>query len=139
MADLDKSGNTVQKTEVYLGPSLGWVEAYVNPARFITSAGSAQLILGDCVVFVNVAGLVTILLPDLTQWLTQFKMRSPIGTFGDYIYIKDYGGNAAAFNITVTPFGTQRIDNLAQSFTIGQNRQLLRLYPLADASGWASL
>jgi hypothetical protein len=139
VADLDQGGNTLQKTRVYLGPTLGWVEAYINPARFITSGGSTQLVLGDCVIFVNVAAVVTILLPDLIQWLTQFKQRSPIGIFGDYVYIKDFGGNAAAFNITVTPFGSQKIDNLAQSFTIGQNRQLLRLYPLADASGWASL
>lgn len=138
MADLDKGGNTLQLTRVYLGPTLGWAMAYINPARFITSAGSTQLILGDSVVFVNVAALVTILLPDAVQWLQQFPMKSAIATFGEYLYIKDYGGNAAAFNITVTPFGTQKIDNLA-GLTIGQNRQSIRLYPLADASGWASI
>lgn len=138
MADLDKGGNLAQRTRVYLGPSLGWIDAYINPARFVTNGGSTQLILGDCVIFANVAALVTILLPDVVQWLQQFPMKSAIGTFGEYLYIKDYGGNAAAFNITVTPFGSQKIDNLA-SLTIGQNRQSVRLYPLADATGWASI
>jgi hypothetical protein len=137
MDDLDQGGNVLQRTKIYLGPSLGWVEGYINPARFITAGGPTDLVNGDCVIFVNIAATVTLNLPDINQVLKQFPQRSQIGTFGEYYFIKDFGGNAAAFNITIHPFAGQKIDGLATDFIIGQNRQLLRLYPLADATGWA--
>lgn len=135
--DLDQGGNTFQWVTVYMGPSLGWVQVRVKPSLQIDAAGSVTLGAGTSLVFVNVAGLVTVNLPDVTKWLTEVAYQPAVG-YERAIWIKDLGGNAAAFNITVHPFGTQKIDNLQQDFTILQNRQLLRLYPLNDQSGWFS-
>lgn len=135
--DLDKSGLNFQRTRVYRGPSLGWSDVFVGPSQDVTAAGTTTLGAGASVVLVNVAGLVTIQLPDVASWI-QENFSRPNNSFQGAIWIKDLGGHAAAFNITVTPFGSQKIDNLAQSFTILQNRQLLRLYPLNDSSGWFS-
>lgn len=137
-ADLDKGGNYLQRTKVYNGPSLGWAEAWIKPSTLITTGISYTVVLGDYSLLINVAAAFQVFLPDLNLWLTQFRTKAAQTTLEEALYIKDFGGNAATFNITVTPFGTQRIDNLAQNFTIGQNRQLLRLYPIADASGWYS-
>jgi hypothetical protein len=135
MVDLDQGGLTYQKTRVYLGPSLGWVEVQVMPSQAITAVGSYTLVAGASMVMVNVAGLVTINLPDVSKWLLEVAYQPATG-FERAIWVKDLGGNAAAFNITIHPFGTQKIDNLQQDFTIVQNRQLIRLYPMNDLSGW---
>lgn len=134
--DLDQGGQPYQSTKVYLGPSLGWVMAQIRPETNITAAGTTTLTPGAGLVLVNVAGLVTVNLPDVTKWVNEFAY-SPVTAFERAIWIKDLGGNAAAFNITVQPFGAQSIDNLAQAFTIVQNRQLLRLYPrVSSIVGW---
>ena len=135
--DLDQGGSAWQGLMVYLGPSLGWVKTRVKPEFNITTSDTFTL-SSDCgVVLVNVAGLVTINLPDVRQWVQEFAYN-PSTAFERAIWIKDLGGNALLFNITVNPFGTQAIDALVAPFTIIQNRQLLRLYPLGDLSGWFS-
>jgi len=135
--DLDKGGNSFQATRVYLGPTLGWVHMQIQPSQVVTVGGTVSLVGGAQIVFINVAGSVTINLPDVTKWVLESAYNLATA-FERAIWIKDLGGNAAAFPITVTPFGTQAIDLLAQPFTIIQNRQLLRLYPLNDLSGWFS-
>lgn len=120
-----------------MGPSLGWVYQQVRPAKSITAAGTYTIQPGDSLILINVAGLVTVKLPDVAAWMKE-PAYNPMSAFERSIWIKDFGGNAAADNITVTPFGTQAIDALAQSFSIVQNRQLLRLYPLNDLTGWVS-
>lgn len=137
MTDLDQSGQYFQSTKVYLGPSLGWRMVQVQPTRTITAAGTTTLDAGDSVVFVNVAGAVTVNLPDVRLWMGQNYSR-PMTGFERAIWVKDLGGNAAANNITVHPFTGQKIDNLLSDFVIVQNRQLLRLYPLNDLTGWFS-
>jgi hypothetical protein len=135
--DLDQSGFAFQGLLVYLGPSLGWVKTRVKPEFFITSANTYTL-TSDCgVVLVNVAGNVIINLPDVGAWVRE-SAYNPSTAFERAIWIKDLGGNAAAFPITVNPFGSQAIDALVTPFSIIQNRQLLRLYPLGDLSGWFS-
>lgn len=136
-ADLDQSGNSFQTVQVYMGPSLGWMTVQVKPSQSVIAAGAVTLASGASLVFVNVAGLVTINLPDVKKWLQEAAYLPAVG-FERAIWIKDLGGNANANNITVTPFGTQTIDLLNQNFTIIQNHQLLRLYPLNDLSGWFS-
>lgn len=134
-ADLDQSGNTAQWGRVYRGPTLGWELVQIKPSRVITAAGTYTLATGDSVVLVDVAGLVTINLPSVTSWLRESFDR-PHDAFEGAIWIKDLGGNAAAFNISVVPSPPDTIDKLGPSFTILQNRQLLRLYPLSDLTGW---
>jgi hypothetical protein len=135
--DLDQSGTAFQKVRTYLGPSLGWVEKFVKPTLLVTTPGTTTLMTGVSVVLVNVAGLVTINLPDVRAWYAE-NACLPVTALERSIWIKDFGGHAQAFNISVVPFGTQTIDLLAQAFTLIQNRQLLRLWPINDMSGWFS-
>lgn len=135
--DLDQGGFTYQKVRVWMGPSLGWVDQQVKPNFNIVIAGTFNLPAGTSIVLINVAGLVTVNLPSVAAWLKE-PACNPMTAFERALWIKDLGGNAQAFNITVAPFGTDKIDNLGISFTIVQNRQLLRLYPLNDLSGWMS-
>lgn len=137
MVDLDQSGQGYQQVRVYLGPSLGWVIVRVKPQRSVTAVGTTTLDAGDSLVLVNIAGLVTINLPQVSKWVKEVQYMPSTG-FERAVWVKDFGGNAAAFNITIHPFAGDKIDNLAQDFTIVQNRQLLRLYPLNDLTGWIS-
>lgn len=136
-ADLDQSGNSYQQVRVFRGPSLGWTLTQVKPQTPITAAGTYTMIGGDSLILVNIAGLVTVNLPSVSRWLSE-PAYNPNTGFENAVWIKDFGGNAAAFNITVHPFSGDKIDNLAMDFTIVQNRQLLRLYPLNDRTGWIS-
>ena len=133
--DLDKSGNVFQGLRIYLGPSLGWVMTRVKPEFFITAAGTYTLTTDVGVTMVNVAASVSIILPDVSQWVSEFAYN-PGTSFERAIWIKDLGGNAAAFPITITPFGTQAIDAVPSAMQITTNHQLARLYPLSDLSGW---
>ncbi|HEX4500633.1 MAG TPA: hypothetical protein VH187_05585 [Scandinavium sp.] len=135
--DLDMSGSSWHKSKVYLGPSLGWKEVQVKPTTLVTSLGTYFVTPGDSIILVNAVGGVTIQLPDVVQWVQEIAYQPATG-FERAIWIKDLGGNAAASNIIVAPFGAQTIDLLVQSFIMVQNRQLLRLYPLNDLTGWYS-
>jgi hypothetical protein len=136
--DFDQSNTYAgHRIRTYLGPSLGWVEVQVRPPRTISVAGTFPILPGDSVIHVNVPGLVTLLLPSVLVWVPEAGYQPATG-FERAIWIKDLGGNAAAFPITVTPFGIQTID-LQSSLQILQARQLVRLYPLPDnISGWYS-
>jgi hypothetical protein len=138
--DPDQSGNSWQKVRVYLGPTLGWSETLVRPTRNITSPGSFPIVPGESIVLVNVAGSVTLLLPDVKTWVSQVASQPATG-FERSIWVKDLGGNASVFPITIVPFpigmGSQTIDLIAASFTIVQNHQMLRLYPKQpELNGW---
>lgn len=135
MVDVDQGGQFSQKARVYLGPSLGWVEQRVRPEVYITIAQTYQMLPGDSVVMVNVAGNVTVNLPDVQAWLRE-NAAMPMTGFERAIWIKDLGGNAQLFPITVVQFSGQRIDSLLTNYTIISNRALLRLYPIYDLSGW---
>lgn len=137
-SDLDKSGNAFQRTKVYLGPTLGWVEVFVQPSQLIDAAGTYDLGAGSSMVFVDVAGAVIFNLPNLTDWMQQTANPTeynPASGFAREIWIKDLGYNASANNITINAHAGQTIDGEAQ-FTIVQDGQLIRLYPLNDLSGW---
>ena len=134
--DLDQSGSGYQSVNVYLGPSLGWVKVRVKPQTKILAAGTTTLTADASVILVNINGLVTLNLPDVTKWI-QETAYMPATAFERAVWIKDLGGFASPANpITVAPFGTQTIDGLAQSYTIIQTNQLLKLYPLNDLTGW---
>jgi hypothetical protein len=132
--DLDRSGNSYQGLRVYLGPSLGWVQTRVKPESFVTAAGTYQLGSDAGVVLCNVAAAIVLNLPDVRAWVQEFAYQ-PGTSFERAIWIKDLGGFATANPIVINPFPGQFID-LLTSFQIINNYQLLRLYPLADLSGW---
>ena len=136
MVDLDQSGNGFQGVRTFIGPTLGWTQVRVRPERLITVAGTYNATSDDGVILVNVAGLVTLTLPDVRAWFNQ-PYSQPAPSFERAIWIKDIGGNAAAFNITVLPWvgGGQRIDQQI-SAALTANFQMLRLYPISDFSGW---
>jgi len=133
--DLDQSGNPEHRVRAYLGPSLGWKEVFAKPQQFITAAGTTTLAPGSGLVLVNVAGSVTINLPDVIAWVNEVATQ-PATAFERAIVIKDLGGNAGTFPITVVPFGTQRIDSVTGNFSIGVRGQAIDLIPLDDLSGW---
>lgn len=95
------------------------------PTRTVTA--NATVGTNDSVILVNSMTPVTISLPDLSSWTTGFFARS--------VWVKDIGGNAAAANITIAPFGSQTIDTLS-SLMLVSNHAIARLYPLSDLSGW---
>lgn len=131
--DLDKGGTGYHRSKVYLGPTLGWVDSPLIPARTITVTSTVDP--GDSVVLVDVAAIVTVNLPDVVEWVKQSFGRPATG-YERALWIKDLGGNATAFNITVHPFGGQLIDKSAANVVMNTNFQMIRLYPLFDLSGW---
>lgn len=134
--DLDQSGNSWQKVRAYLGPSLGWVDCQVKPSVTLTTAQTYNVQPGDSIIFVRAMGSVIINLPDVKAWVQEIAYMPATG-FERALWVKDLG-NAASFPIVINPFGTQSIDTLQQPFTIYQNRQIVRLYPFNDMSGWYS-
>jgi len=141
---LDQSGGAVQWVRTYLGPTIGWVHLPVQPARKVSSAASPVTVgIGDYGLLVTtLAAPLTINLPSVTEWVQQSIKTHPqmmLGSLELSLWIKDMTGNAPANNITIQPFGPDTIDALvATPFKIIQARQLLRLYPMPDLSGWFS-
>jgi hypothetical protein len=136
MADLDQSGRGYRRVLVWAGPSIGLRQCEIQPQTIITAA-SYTLVPGDGIILLNLAGVQTVNLPSVSAWVND-RLAFTSNPFEEAVWIKDFGGNAAASNKTVHPFGSDTIDALAIDFTIGQNRQLLRLYPMNDLTGWIS-
>lgn len=131
LTQLDK-GLIFQALQVYLGPTLGWRDTVVNPAKNVS--GSYVVGPGDDIILVNSAIPCTISLPDIVAWMKEPHYQ-PYNSIERCIWIKDIGGQAAANNITINPFGTQKID-LLTSYVIISNHANARLYPMNDLSGW---
>jgi hypothetical protein len=84
---------------------------------------------------VNVAGSVTLVLPDVKLWVNEFAYQ-PATAFERALFIKDLIGTAAANPITIQPLSGQTIDLAAGSIAITTTHGLVRLYPLDDLTGW---
>jgi hypothetical protein len=134
-SDLDKGGAYSQKLRGYFGPTLGWLDEYVLPQVTITSGGVTTVPPGVSLLLIDVAATVTLNLPSAIVVLQQTAFQ-PANGIERAIWIKDFGGNAAAFNITINPFGSEKFDKTLTQLIIGQNRQLVRLYPVGDGTGW---
>jgi hypothetical protein len=130
--DLDQGGLTYQRARVGLGPSLGEVWEQVRPQIQIQVAGTYNLGANTSVVLVYTTGVVNLYLPDVRTWLSE-PVYQPTTAFERSIFVKDMSG---APNITVAAFGTQTIDNVVATATITASKGVLRLYPLADQTGW---
>ena len=131
--DLDQGGFP-QKQNIYLGPTLGWLPLRTKPELYITVGGSFTLGPDNGVVLVNAPATVTLALPDVSRWMNE-PFGQPVTAFERTIWIKDIIGYAGSFAITVNAFPGQKIDT-ANSATINTFFGVLRLYPLADQSGW---
>ena len=98
--------------------------AILQPTPTIITLAGTDLIsatsFGD--ILVNVAGLVTIQLPAAST-----------RTVGG-VSIIDIGGNAATYNITILPFGSEKIMGLS-SLTIANNYGSWNVYPISTG-GW---
>jgi hypothetical protein len=88
------------------------------------------------VALVSAANPVNVFLPDVRAWMREpfYQVYSP---FERAIWVKDIGGLASMFTITIIPFGTQTIDGLP-TLSIVMNRAIARLYPRTDLTGWYS-
>ncbi len=133
--DTDKSGHGFQKQKVWLGPSLGWSEEYVQPSTLITSGPTYAVEPGDGMLLIDVPAGITILLPDVKKWFQQVANQPATG-WNRQICIKDFGGNAQVGNIVVQPFGGQRIDENIGTTSITINNSVFLLVPNIDLSGW---
>ena len=132
LGNLDR-GIVYQAIMAYLGPTLGWVKAFVLPMR---ETGVSGLILPADNAVLCTAGGITLILPDVALWVKEPHYQ-PYAPFDRSLWIKDISGSAGVSPITVTPFAGQFIDFLS-SFQIISNRGILRLYPLQDLTGWFS-
>lgn len=128
--DLDR-GTYVRRVDVNPGPTLGLVWAQIGAQTKITTGGTTTLDINTQVALVNFNGSVVVALPSVLSWL-----NAPAQPFDGAIWVKDLGGFASAANpITVVPNGTDTIDGQA-NYKIINPMQLLRIYPLIDATGW---
>jgi hypothetical protein len=118
--------------KVDYGPTFGQVFRPVNTKRIITVAGDVTIIPFDVIVIVQqtVPAAFNLQLPDLALWMTQ-----PYGGFD--LILKNFN---IGFDMTVLPFGTQKIDTLA-SLVVGAAEGVggVILSPLNDLSGWMTL
>jgi hypothetical protein len=131
---LDK-GLPFQGVMTYLGPTLGWSQSWVRPERVYTTS-PVNLTSRDSVALISALVSVTVNLPDVGAWMREpfYQIYSP---FERAIWVKDIGGNAQGFPITIVPFGAQTIDG-SITLTIIMNRGIARLYPRNDLLGWYS-
>jgi len=135
--DYDQGGTRRQLIRQYMGPSIGWITLPGTTELTISTAGTTQLLIGVSLVKVNVAGLVTVVLPSAIHPAVPAGVLP--GEFGDIpITIVDIGGNAQAFNITIQPLsGAENIMGLA-SVAITNNYGGYILNPSSTLKGWNS-
>jgi hypothetical protein len=118
--------------KVDYGPTFGAVFRPLNTKRIVTAAGSVAIIPFDVIVIIQqtIPGAFSVILPDLTLW-----MKYPYGGFDLVLKNRNFG-----FDMTVTPFGTQKIDGLSSLIASGgQGEGAVVLSPLNDMSGWDTL
>lgn len=135
--DLDQGGTFRQTQRVYMGPSLGWVQAPSQTVLPVTAGGVTTLLRGMNLVLVNVNAAVTIQLPSSIA-TTAGPQAIPFQSVVVPVVVLDQGGFAAAHPITILPFGAERIDGLA-SISIGVAFGAYVLRPETTLGGWTLL
>ncbi|SRR6266702_1375253 len=134
--DLDQGGTARQLQKVYMGPSVGWIDA---PSAIlpVTVAGTTVVLLGSTLVTVNVNAAVTIQLPSAKD-----AGVPAIGLSGPYIKapitIVDIGGFASVHPITILPAAGENIMGLSQ-IQITINYGGFTLAPSNAQQGWTSI
>lgn len=137
--DLDQGGTFRQMINVWMGPSIGWmnVPAPNGSTLPVIISGTTQINRSTTLVLVNVVGAVTIQLPSARS-STAGDGAIPGLAVATPLVIVDAGGNANAFPITITPFVGETIDSLA-SIQIVSNFGAYVLRPNLSSGGWTLL
>lgn len=104
--DLDQGGTSREWTNVYLGPSVGWMRMPARNILSITAAGTYTLDLSTNYVTVNVAGAVIIILPSPS--LGAGAGPQPGKSIRAPVTIVDIGGFASFNPITIQPDSVSR-------------------------------
>lgn len=132
--DLDQGGTFRQTERIYMGPSIGWVQAPNQTVLPVTTGGTTTLLRGMNLVLVNFNGAVTIQLPS-SKATPAGPQAIPNQSVIVPVVVLDQGGFAYANPITILPFGTELIDSLA-SITLGSSFGAYVLRPEIDNGGW---
>lgn len=125
--DLDQGGTFRTRTRVWMGPSIGWVEA-PNAILRVTSGGTTVVQQGVGIVTVNFNGAVTIQLPVFKGSVAAGAIGQPGPYVNDTVTIIDTGGFATANNITILPGAGETIDG-QPSYPISSNFGAVVLQP----------
>lgn len=110
--DLDQGGTFRQNQSVYMGPSIGWMPAPFSVVLAVTTSGTTTVQPGNTLVTVNFAGPITIQLP-IAKGNLAGAGAVPGSYLGVPITVVDISGAANTNNITILPFGTEKIDGLS--------------------------
>ncbi len=140
--DLDQGGTFRQLQKIYLGPSIGWIEAPQQSVFPITAAGTFTIARGINLITLNPNGNVTIQLPS--------SIASPAGPQAIPkqwalipIVIVDIGGFANANQYNILTFGAELIsgfyNNGSNPLRLLSNYGAFILNPILTAPGGWSL
>src|SRR6266403_2418449 len=90
--------------KVDFGPTFGEVYRPLNQKRIVTADGVVNILPFDVIVVIqqNTPAAFNLILPDLSLW-----MNHPYGGFPLTLKNRNFG-----FDMTVIPFGNQKIDGL---------------------------
>jgi hypothetical protein len=98
-------------------------------SRTVTTAGAIAIAITDVFVYFNKADAADINLPDSVAWAAYWNKS-------DFdLYLADVSGAASANNLTIKPYGTQKLDGVLVSILISTDFGSYRLRP-APAGGW---
>ena len=111
--DLDQGGTFREGQKLYLGPSVGWVQAYARNVLPVTVGGTTTVLVGTTLIPVNFAGLVSIQLPSALASANTPANSLPGPSVAQLVTVVDILGHADTNNITLLPFGTETIMGLA--------------------------
>lgn len=132
--DLDQGGTVRQYTQVWLGPSVGWVNYPITAILQITSTGTYNISRGITLIQVAVAsGAVTINLPSAKAGNPQAIPGQSVQT--PTIIADILGSAGGATTINIVPNGSETISGLT-SVPLGSSFGTILLNPNLSTGGW---
>lgn len=132
--DLDQGGTFRQYTQIWMGPSVGWLYYPSTSLLRITAAGTVAISRGTNLIKINVNGNVTINLPSAKSSAAG-DQTVPGNSVINPTVIIDEGGFASANTYNIVPFGTELISGLA-SVQLASAFGTILLEPNISAGGW---
>src|SRR5215475_4412084 len=132
--DLDQGGTFRQTQKIYLGPSVGWIQAQQQTVLPITAAGTFSVQRGMNLITINANGNVTINLPS-AKASTKGPQAIPGQWFLNPVVIVDIGGFAGSNTYTINPNGSELIDGLAPIILASPYGAFV-LKPILEIGGW---